>query len=76
MANVEVGTPPPAGAGRDDEGLRAQRTFTALMRAMAEPGMIEKLAIPPGVPEVMWGIVAVGWLLSFWREPGQTPEPV
>lgn len=32
--------------------------------------------LPPGVAETMWGVVAIGWLLSFWREPGQTPEPV
>lgn len=33
-------------------------------------------ALPPGVAEAMWGIVAMGWLLSFWRDPGETPEPV
>jgi hypothetical protein len=31
--------------------------------------------LPPGVAEIMWGVVAVGWLLSFWRDPGETPEP-
>jgi hypothetical protein len=45
----------------------------AVWWSVAESGV---WALPPGVPEVMWGIVAVGWLLSFWREPGQTPEPV
>lgn len=32
--------------------------------------------LPPGVAELMWGIVAIGWLFSFWRDPGETPEPV
>ena len=32
--------------------------------------------LPAGVPEAIWGIVAVGWLLSFWRDAGETPEPV
>lgn len=33
-------------------------------------------ALPHGVAELMWGIVAIGWLLSFWRDAGETPEPV
>ena len=32
--------------------------------------------LPTGVPEVLWTIVALGWLSSFWRETGSTPEPV
>ena len=32
--------------------------------------------LPPGVPELLWTIVALGWLLSFWHEQGSTPEPV
>ena len=32
--------------------------------------------LPTGVPEAMWTIVALGWLSSFWRETGSTPEPV
>jgi alpha-D-ribose 1-methylphosphonate 5-triphosphate synthase subunit PhnH len=70
MANAEAGTPPPAGAGRDDEGLRAQRSFNALMRAMAEPGLIEKLAIPPGVPEALpRGLAAVAVTLADFETP-------
>jgi hypothetical protein len=33
-------------------------------------------ALPSGVAEVIWSIVAIGWLFSFWRDPGETPEPV
>jgi hypothetical protein len=33
-------------------------------------------ALPDGVPELIWSIVAIGWLFSFWRHPGGTPEPV
>lgn len=32
--------------------------------------------LPPGTAEVLWTIVALGWLASFWRETGSTPEPV
>ncbi len=32
--------------------------------------------LPPGVPELLWTIVALGWLLSFWHEQGSTPEAV
>ena len=70
MANAEAGTPPPARAGKDDEGLRAQRLFNALMRAMAEPGLIEKLAIPPGVPEALpRGLAAVAVTLADFETP-------
>ena len=70
MANVEAGTPPPAGAGREDEGLRAQRTVTALRRAMAEPGMIEKLEIPAGVPAALpRGLAAVAVTLADFETP-------
>jgi hypothetical protein len=32
--------------------------------------------LPPGVAEAIWSIVAIGWLLSFWRDAGETPEPI
>lgn len=32
--------------------------------------------LPPGTAEVLWTIVALGWLASVWRETGSTPEPV
>ena len=32
--------------------------------------------LPLGTAEVLWTIVALGWLASFWRETGSTPEPV
>lgn len=32
--------------------------------------------LPPGVAELMWGIVAIGWILSFWRDAAETPEAV
>ena len=41
--------------------------------SVAEHGIWE---LPPGVAELMWGIVAIGWLFSFWRDAGETPEPV
>ena len=31
-------------------------------------------ALPPGVPILLWGIVALGWLTALWREPGDTPD--
>jgi alpha-D-ribose 1-methylphosphonate 5-triphosphate synthase subunit PhnH len=70
MANADAGTPPPAAAVTDDEGLRAQRTFNGLMRAMAEPGLIEKLVIPPGVPEALpGGLAAVAVTLADFETP-------
>ena len=30
--------------------------------------------LPAGVPEIMWSIVAIGWLFSFWRHHAGTPE--
>ena len=32
--------------------------------------------LPTGIPELLWTIVAVGWLASFWHEPGSSAEPV
>ena len=34
------------------------------------------LSEAPGVAEAIWSIVAIGWLLSFWRDAGETPEPI
>jgi hypothetical protein len=31
--------------------------------------------LPPGVAEMLWSIVALGWLMSYWHEEGSTPEP-
>ena len=70
MAHVDTGTPPPAKVRKDDEGLRAQGTFSALMRAMAEPGRIEKLLIPPAVPEALpRGLAAVAVTLADFETP-------
>ena len=45
----------------------------AVWWSVAERGVWE---LPPGVAELMWGIVAIGWMLSFWRDGGETPEAV
>lgn len=45
----------------------------AVWWSVAEQGVWQ---LPAGIAELMWGIVAVGWLLSFWRDAGETPEPV
>jgi hypothetical protein len=45
----------------------------AVWWSVAEHGVWE---LPLGVAELMWGIVAIGWILSFWRDTGETPEPV
>lgn len=53
MGHVEMNTNPAPAANDNAEGLRAQRTFTAVMRAMSEPGTIHKLDAPSGVPAAL-----------------------
>lgn len=70
MVNAETRTPSPIVPGGNDEGLRSHRTFTALMRAMAEPGRIETLTAPPGVPAALSpAIAAVVQALADFETP-------
>lgn len=32
--------------------------------------------LPTGVPELLWSVVALGWIAEFWRDTGSTPEPI
>jgi hypothetical protein len=32
--------------------------------------------LPVGVPELLWSIVAIGWLAAVWKDEGQTPEAI
>ena len=32
--------------------------------------------LPTGVPELLWSVVALGWIAELWRDAGSTPEPI
>lgn len=75
MANTDLDAGTATPADGDEEGLRAQRTFTALMRAMSEPGRVEKMDALTGVPEALpSGLASVACALadfetSLWLDP-------
>ncbi len=57
-------------AGSNAESLRAQRTFTALMRVMSEPGRIEKMDAPAGIPGALpAGLATVACALADFETP-------